>query len=497
MNTQTVDTPAAPDSSGRSGQAPAKNFLGGKWLESATVSESTSPADGSVLGSFHEAEVDQVQDAISSASYTFTTSTWRTDHQLRAKVLHEMADAIEAHTDELALLLAKENGKILPEARFELSLTPSKLRYYAAQALTSTGRTGQAAAGVYSMVQTVPVGVAGVIVPWNSPVVLSVRSFAPAMAAGCTVVVKMAAQTALTNARLAEILAGVPSLPEGVLHIFTESGDAGAKLLVSSPVVRAVSYTGSTVVGRQIMADAAPELKRLSLELGGKTPMIVFDDADLDVAAGTITAAITTFTGQFCMTGSRVLVHASVADALKELLRENLSAARPGPGDAEGSTIGPMIDRRSRDGFLARLASGAESATAIVPCEAPTDPALAEGAYVTPGLYEIEDVTSPLVQQELFGPAATFEVFDDEEEAVALANATEYGLAASVWTADGARGLRMADRIEAGTVWVNGWALVFDQFEEGGAKQSGLGRLNGHRAVEEFQEYKHIAQSFG
>src|SRR5690606_30531651 len=158
--------------------------------------------------------------------------------------------------DELALLLAKENGKILPEARFELSLTPSKLRYYAAQALTSTGRTGQAAAGVYSMVQTVPVGVAGVIVPWNSPVVLSVRSFAPAMAAGCTVVVKMAAQTALTNARLAEILAGVPSLPEGVLHIFTESGDAGAKLLVSSPVVRAVSYTGSTVVGRQIMADA-------------------------------------------------------------------------------------------------------------------------------------------------------------------------------------------------------------------------------------------------
>jgi betaine-aldehyde dehydrogenase len=477
--------------------SPARNFLGGRWSDSATAAESTSPADGTVLGRYYEAEADQVQDAISSASYAFTTSTWRTDHQLRAKVLNEMADAIESHTDELALLLARENGKILPEAHFELSLTPSKLRYYAAQALTTTGRSGQATAGVYSMVQTVPIGVAGVIVPWNSPVVLSVRSFAPALAAGCTAVVKMAAQTALTNARLAEILAAVPSLPEGVLHIFSESGDAGARLLVSSPEVRAISYTGSTVVGRQIMADAAPELKRLSLELGGKSPMIVFDDADLDVAAGTLTAAITTFTGQFCMTGSRILVHASVADALRDRLRDSLTAARPGPGDAEGSTIGPMIDLRSRDGFLDRLAAGAQHATAVVPCEVPDDPGLAGGAYVTPGLYEIEDVTSPLVQKELFGPVATFEVFDDEEEAVALANATEYGLAASVWTADGARGLRMADRIEAGTVWINGWALVFDQFEEGGAKQSGLGRLNGHRAVEEFQEYKHIAQSFG
>lgn len=476
---------------------PACNFIAGQWTTSSTVAESTSPADGSVLGTYYEAEENQVREAISSASYAFATTEWRTDHQLRARVLNEMADAIEKHTDELALLLAQENGKILPEAYFELSLTPSKLRYYAAQALTGSGRSGQATKGVYSILLSEPIGVAGVIVPWNSPVVLSVRSFAPALAAGCTVVVKMAAQTALTNARLAEILSQVPSLPAGVLHVFTESGDTGARLLVSSPDVRAISYTGSTTVGRRIMEGASPHLKRLSLELGGKTPMIVFDDADLDVAAGTLTAAITTFSGQFCMTGSRILVHSSVADEMRSRLTAALTAVKVGPGDEEGSGMGPMIDIASRDRLLQRIETASEGATAVVASSVPEDPDLAGGAYVTPGLYEVTDVNSPMVQEELFGPVATFEVFDDEDEAVALANGTEYGLSASVWTTDGARGLRMASQIEAGSVWINGWALVFDQFEEGGAKQSGLGRLNGQRAVEEFQEYKHIAQKFG
>ncbi|MDH6284092.1 aldehyde dehydrogenase family protein [Prescottella agglutinans] len=472
----------------------ARNYIGGCWVPSSTTGTSYSPATGEPLGTYYEADSEQVREAIRIAKDTFATHVWRRDRHLRAKVLEEMADRIEAASGELAMLLARENGKILPEADFELSLTPSKLRYYAAQALTDTGRGGRVRDGVYSMLLSEPIGVAGVIVPWNSPVVLAVRSFAPALAAGCTVVMKMAAQTALVNARLAELLADCPSLPAGVLNIFTESGSDGAKLLVSSPDVNAVSYTGSTAVGRQIMAAGGATLKRLSLELGGKTPMIVFDDADLDAAVGTIVAGIATFTGQFCMTGSRILVQRSIADRVREALVQALEQVKVGPGDQDTSHMGPMIDIVARDRLEALLAEHSRDADVIVRGGRPDDPALSRGAYFRPALLAVDDVASPLVQRELFGPVATFEIFDTEDDAVRMGNATEYGLAASVWTRDGARGLRMADALDAGTVWTNGWAVVVDQFEEGGYKQSGLGRLNGHRALEEFQEYKHVVQ---
>ncbi|WP_327048464.1 aldehyde dehydrogenase family protein [Microbispora sp. NBC_01189] len=475
-------------------QAPARHYIGGEWVASDTTGVSCSPADGEPLGTYYEVDEAQVREAIRIAKHTFATHAWRTDRQLRARVLNEMADRIEAATDELALMLARENGKILPEAYFELSLTPSKLRYYAAQALTSSGRGDRVRPGVYSTLLAEPIGVAGVIVPWNSPVVLAVRSFAPALAAGCTVVMKMAAQTALVNTRFTELLADCPSLPAGVLNVFNESGSVGAKLLVGSPDVAALSYTGSTTVGRQIMTDAGTTLKRLSLELGGKTPMIVFEDANLDAAVPTIVAGITTFAGQFCMAGSRVLVHEQVAEEVKARLAEALGQVRVGPGDAEGSQMGPLVDVAGRQRLEDLIAASCGDAEVIVPGGRPDDESLARGAYYRPALYGVSDTDSPLVQRELFGPVATFETFGTEEEAVRKANATEYGLAASVWTADGARGLRVADALDAGTVWTNGWAVVLDQFEEGGYKQSGLGRLNGTRALEEFQEYKHIVQ---
>lgn len=474
------------------------HHVDGSWVCSGVTRSSYSPADGRELGQFDDAQEPLAEYAVRAARAALTGTGWAADRQLRARVLNEMADAIEGATAELALLLAQENGKILPEAHFELSLTPSKLRYYAAMALTGSGRGDQVAPGVLSTLVPVPAGVAGIIVPWNSPVVLAVRSFAPALAAGCTVVMKMPAQTALVNTRLMQLLAGCPSLPAGVLNTLTESGDAVAKHLVDSPAVDVVSYTGSTGVGRRIMAGAAPRLKRVSLELGGKTPMVVFDDADLDAAVGTIAAGITTFAGQFCMTGSRVLVQEGVAEEVQRRLSEALAGVRVGPGDAEGSQMGPMIDVASRDRLVARLAEHVDGAgvQVLVPGGVPGDPALAAGAYYLPSLLAVQDLDSPLIQEELFGPVATFETFSDEADAVRRANATDFGLAASVWTRDGSRGLRMSAALEAGTVWVNAWAVVMDQFEEGGMKQSGLGRLNGYRAVEEFQEVKHVVQTF-
>lgn len=469
------------------------NLIGGDWVSSSQVNESTDPSDGTGVGSYYEVESHQVNRAIEIAHETFRSSSWKEDRELRAKVLNEMADLVESHFDELTMAITKENGKVLGEAAFELSLVPSKLRYYAGQALTAHGRGDQAKKGIFSVVTNEPIGVAGVIVPWNSPTVLAVRSFAPAFAAGCTVVMKMPAQTAVVNTRFLEILTMAPSLPKGVLSMFNEAGSSGAKLLVSSAKVPAISYTGSTVVGRQIMRDSGDLLKRLSLELGGKTPVIVFEDADLDAAVGTIVAGVTTFSGQFCMTGSRVLVQDTVATEVQKRLVEALEGVTVGPGMDSNSQMGPLIDHSSVRRLDELLDSDANGGEFLVRGGKPTDPSLESGAFYRPALIAVKDTQSPLVQDELFGPIATFETFSDDGEAIEKANATQYGLAASVWTENGPRGLRIADGLESGSVWINGWAAVLDQFEEGGFKQSGLGRLNGHRAVEEFQEYKHIA----
>jgi acyl-CoA reductase-like NAD-dependent aldehyde dehydrogenase len=334
-----------------------------------------------------------------------------------------------------------------------------------------------------------PIGVAGVIVPWNSPVVLSVRSFAPALAAGCTAVVKLPGQTGLVNGILHEVLADTPGLPPGVLNSLTESGNEVAPLLVASRDVDVISYTGSTHVGRMIMSEVAKTLKRVSLELGGKTPMIVFDDADLDAVVPVLTKAVTTFSGQFCMTGSRVLAHRGIADELGLRLSKALEEVRVGPGDDPSSEMGPMIDSANAQRVDRAVAAAEKYATVLVRGGQP-DPG---AAFYHPSLVQVDDPTAPIVQEEVFGPVATFEVFDSEADAVRLANVTEFGLSASVWSRDIDRPRRVGRQLKAGTVWTNTWALVVDQFEEGGFKQSGVGRLNGLRGLEEFQEYKTYA----
>ncbi|WP_019633426.1 aldehyde dehydrogenase family protein [Actinomadura atramentaria] len=471
----------------------ARNLVGGRWSDGRATGTAHAPATGRAIGTFADADAADARDAVDAARRAFRDTAWAHDRHLRARALLELADRMSARRDELVRLLSRENGKRPGDAAMEVDAAIPKLRYNAALALTDTGRAAETSPHSYSMTLHQPVGVAAVIVPWNSPVVLAVRSFAPALAAGCTVVMKMPAETALTNGLLYEIIAETAALPAGVVNAFTESGNDAAPLLVADPGTDVVSYTGSTAVGRVIMAEAARHLKGCSLELGGKSPMVVFDDADLDAAVPVLTAAVTTFSGQFCMAGSRVLVQRAVADELRARLVASLEAVPVGPDADPEAAMGPVIDR-AQAVRIDRLVAESAAYGRVLVRGGLLNPG-GDDAYVRPSLVEVDDPAAPLVQREVFGPVATFEVFDGEDDAVRRANATEYGLAASVWSRDVDRPLRVGRRIDAGTVWINDWGVIRDQFEEGGFKQSGLGRLNGPRALAEFQEIKHLVHT--
>ncbi|NKL94401.1 aldehyde dehydrogenase family protein [Rhizobium leguminosarum bv. viciae] len=472
----------------------ANNWIDGTFVTSSKRGRSIDPATYEMIGDYPDDGGAAAHSAIEAAKCAFRETAWRDDAELRARVLDQMASAIERNRERLIDILSLENGKLPGEAALEIDGSPSKLRYWAAMARTEAGRATLPKPGSLSVILRQPIGVAGIIVPWNSPVILSVRSFAPALAAGCTVVVKMPGQTAQIASVLAEVLAEATDLPEGVVNMFVESGADGAALLVESPDVPTISFTGSTQTGRTIGAIGAKRMKRFGLELGGKTPMIVFDDADIEAMLPVLEKALTIFAGQFCMTGSRLLVQSSIYELVRDGLAERLRAVKVGPAADPASDMGPLIDKQNvaRVDNVVRDAL-AKGATAIVRGGPVTEGPLAGGAFFRPTMLEVSDNSMPIVQQETFGPVITVQRFADEQEAVALANDNDYGLSASIWTRDLDRSLRVAQALEAGSVFINDWAKVYDGTEEGGFKQSGLGRLNGVAAIEDFIEYKHIA----
>jgi len=472
----------------------AHSWIDGAWVDSEDVRNSINPATYDIIGTYANGGAESAAAGIRAAKRAFRETPWPRDRMLRAKVLNQLADAFESNTDSLIEILSTENGKVKAEATFEVTMVPSKLRYYASLVRTEYGRAIEPKPGSLSMVLRQPMGVAGIIVPWNSPVVLMVRSLAPALAAGATTVVKMPSQTAQTNHLVAKIMAEASDLPRGVINLFNEAGSAGSEYLVASPDVPVISFTGSTATGRAISAVGARHLKRFGLELGGKTPMVVFDDAALDTVVPALEKALTVFAGQFCMTGSRLLVQRGVADDLRARLAARLETVKVGPASDPASDMGPLIDKDNVDRVNAVVeAALAAGAKPIVRGGPVTEGPLAKGAFYRPTLLEIDDPRLDIAQKETFGPVLTLQTFDSERDAVELANDSEYGLGASIWTRDIDRSLRIARELEAGTVWINDWAVVYDEFEEGGFKQSGLGRLNGVAAMDDFAEYKHIA----
>lgn len=477
----------------------AMHWIDGAWVDSELRRHSINPATGDVIGIYADGGALEAQKAIDAASRAYRETDWTHNRQLRSRVLNAMANQFEARADELIRLLATENGKIVPEATFEVrAAVASTLRYHAALVLTDFGRVSESTPGTFSLVIRQAVGVCGIIIPWNSPVALIARSLAPALAAGTTAVVKLPGQTAQVNALICRIISETPDLPPGVVNIFTESGNAGAERMVASRDVPVISFTGSTQTGRLIAAAAATRLKKLSLELGGKTPMIVFNDADLEAALPVIEKGVTVFAGQFCMTGSRLLVQIGVAEKVRAAMALRLAAVKAGPAEDPSSDMGPLIDKVNVARVNRMVEDAIKNGASVIVRGGPiTEGALAKGAFYRPTFLEVNDSSFAIVQEEVFGPVLVMQTFNTEAEAIALANDTDYGLAASVWSRDVELPLRVARSLQAGTVWINNWAVLSDSAEEGGVKQSGQGRLRGMAGLDDFLEYKHIALSAG
>src|SRR6201988_779158 len=469
---------------------PVRHWINGEWVGSSTVAKSISPSTGEVLGQYSAGGRTEAASAIAAARKVFDTGVWSHDPQLRSRALLELADRLDERAEAIALTISREEGKTIGEATLEATWRPSTLRYNAGTARSQTGVSAEIAPGVFATATREPIGVAGIIVPWNSPLALLVRPLGPALAAGCTTVDKLPGKTALTNFLIMQAVAATKSLPNGVVNIFTEGGNEGAPLLVESPDVEVINYTGSTKVGRQVAETAAQKLKRVCLELGGKTPLIVFEDADMEAFAPLVVRALTQFNGEFCMTGSRVLVQRSVADAWRERIASLLEKVVVGRADDPNSQMGPVIDKANVERIDRIVKDASRYARIIVRGGPIVDGPLAAGAFYRPAMLETEALDVPLVQEEIFGPVLSFETFATEDEAIARANATVYGLAAAVFTKDVDRAQRVARAIKAGTVWTNTWGVLSDAFEEGGFKYSGIGRARGARAMEEFQEVK-------
>ncbi|MFC0507082.1 aldehyde dehydrogenase family protein [Micromonospora costi] len=475
---------------------PVRNLIDGKWSDAGSVHESVNPSTGDVVGTFYSAGRAEGEAAIAAARTAFDTTDWSRSAALRARALYELADRLAERVPTLARTLMQENGKLLDQTTWEVKLSVDSLRYSAASALTQVaGRAAEPEPGMYFYSAPEPMGVAGIITPWNSPVILLVRALGPALGAGCTTVVKMPGQTALTNALFAEAVAATTSLPAGVVNILTEAGNEVAPLLVASPGVDVVNYTGSTQVGRSIAAAAGPTLKRLGLELGGKAPLIVFDDVDLDMVVPQLVASSIMMNGQFCCTGARVLVQRGIADELRTRLASALEAVKVGPAEDPSSQLGPLINKDAVARLDRFIQDATSYATVIVRGGPVTEPELARGAFFRPALLEVEELDVPLVQQELFGPVQTFEVFEDEADAIRRANATEFGLAASVFTGNDIRARQVGRDLRFGAIWVNTWGLLTEHFEQGGVKQSGYGVLCGPAAITEFQNLKTYASA--
>ena len=466
-------------------------FIAGEWVGSTPHGRYAlrNPADQSLLVELPRCREDEVRRAIDAAQSAFTA--WRrTTAKHRGEVLRRWYDLMVKHRDDLATLITLEEGKPLVEARGEVDYAASFLRWFSEEATRVRGDVIPGAKQTHPIIALrEPIGVCAAITPWNFPAAMITRKAGPALAAGCTMVVKPASQTPMTALALAE-LAQRAGVPPGAFSVLTgnDTRAIGGEL-TANPLVRKLTFTGSTEVGRVLLAQAAQTVKKCSMELGGNAPFIIFDDADLDAAADGVVAAKFRNTGQACISANRVLVQSSIYDALAERVLQRVARLRTGNGLEADVQLGPLVDD-----------------AAVLKVEEHVADALSKGARLLHGgnrhalggnFFEptvLADVTPKMMiaSEETFGPVAPLFRFDSDDDAIALANDTEYGLAAYLYSRDAARIWRNAARIESGMVGINCGLISNEVAPFGGVKQSGLGREGSHLGIDEFLEVKYL-----
>jgi betaine-aldehyde dehydrogenase len=466
-----------------------QNFINGEFVDAASgeTEEVTNPANGEVIADMPLSSEEDVNRAVAAAKAAFPGWSTTTPSE-RAGAMLKLADLLDEHAEELSDLEAADAGK--PRSAFledEMPAVSDTLRFFAGAARVPEGQAaGEYVSGRTSMIRREPTGVVGQITPWNYPLMMAAWKIGPALAAGCTIVLKPAETTPITTVRLAEYAAEV--LPKGVLNVITGHGQPAGSSLVTHPDIDMVSLTGSPETGKWIARSAADSLKRVHLELGGKAPVIVFDDVDMSTALETIAGTALYNAGQDCTAATRVLASSKVYDDIVSGLAEEAKGYKVGDTFDPETTLGPVNSQRQRErveGFFERKP---EHAQIVTGGKEPNLP----GTFIEPTVIADLQQDDEMIQSEIFGPVMTVQQFDDEAKAIEWANGTRYGLAASVWTRDIGRAHRVANAIRFGTVWINDHITMATEMPHGGYKQSGYGKDMSKYSLEDYTILKHV-----
>jgi aldehyde dehydrogenase (NAD+) len=467
-------------------------FIGGEFTEAAggQTAETTNPGTGEVIGHVAQAQPGDVDEAVASAHATFEDEWGSMDPYKRGRALEDWAEILWDRRDQIAKIETTDQGKTLREAQADVAFAIKTIEYYAGLTDKVQGEEIPVPGSRLNFTRKEPLGVTGHVSPWNYPFQLAVRSLAPALAAGNTAVLKPASWTPLSSLALAETAS--QALPDGALNVVPGRGSLAGDRLVEHPDVRALSFTGSTDTGIQIGKKAMEKCVPATLELGGKCPNVVFEDAELDKATkGAIFAGYMN-AGQMCWAGSRLLVQESVADDVVDNLAHALENTPVGPGTDEASQMGPLVSEQRKQEVEEYIEIAESEGLDLVTGGGEPDDVPEDGHYLEQTLFKDVPRDSQLAREEIFGPIVTVHTFEDEEEAVEIANDTEYGLYAYAYTSDMGRAMRLSEALEAGVVSINESPITFPQSPFGGHKDSGIGHEQGQDAIEHYTKLKTV-----